>query len=147
MHKYYAKMSKVTADIGFAYVTNNRFNRAKSPIKVEEYMAAGLPVICGKTLYEKTIDTSHCVAVIAGPDGLANAMVSYGNLDLARLTADAFSYVKDKFSLQYIGDYVEAELIALTQKPLYPILEEKVKKTLAADLKNKSFNYPIKRIK
>jgi len=126
VEEYYKNFAFITADIGLAYVVNNRFNRCKSPIKVEEYMAAKLPVIMGRTLYGNTIDNSKVLGVMETPMDLVKIMADYDHNDIEALTEFAYEYVKEEFSLNRIGEYLEVELLELTKKPLYPVMEQKM---------------------
>jgi hypothetical protein len=136
VENYYKNFANITADIGLAYVTNNRFNRCKSPVKVEEYMAARLPVIMSRTLYGNTIGNSKVLGVLEAPMDLVSIVASYAHTDLDALTDFAYEYVKDEFNLDRVGEYVEVELLELTKKPLYPLMEQK--------MKNLAFRYTAK---
>jgi glycosyltransferase involved in cell wall biosynthesis len=125
---YYKQFAKITADIGIAWVSNTRFNRAKSVIKAVEYMAGGLPVIASKTLYGNALDNSYMLAVLDNTEDLLKALEKYNSTYVDLLIELAYNYVKENFSLSVIGDNVELELLELMQKPLYPGIEDIVYK-------------------
>lgn len=114
-HAYAAHLSALKLDIGLAPLEENGFNLMKSPIKVEEYGALGIPVVASKVGPYKVIE--H------GVTGLHASNGGDFRVKLRRLIRDEKlrttlgtnlkSLVQQRFSTEAIMPQLEALLLRL----------------------------------
>lgn len=135
--EYLQKLRLVPIDIGIAPMVDNAFNRCKSELKVLEFGALGVPVVCSD-LYKKKLKYYHSNADVIRP-------VKYEDVDswerhLCTLIENEtirreeglrlHNYVRENYSLEYNGVNDYMAMLNYVASPVVHI-DEKAKESIS----------------
>ena len=102
---YHNMFSALNLDCGLAFVDDTEFNKCKSPLKMLEYGACGVPVLASKTLYGDYVKDKENGFLFDGINELRNALyyVSKRKELCKKVGLNAFKYVLDNYSDEIIA--------------------------------------------
>ena len=116
VERYAWTISANIADIGIAHVSNNTFNKYKSPLKATEMITMGIPCLCSGNLYGNFIP-ADVARVYYNKEQFIKCI---DDLMINRdLPVSAEEWIYDNYSLDKVGRYLENILVELSNKPLY----------------------------